>query len=69
MLYQPEKNSQNVLKNPGPILVPEDRPDCGDGYGAGQQDELTKLQVGDADVHVATRQTESGTSSENKILL
>ena len=62
----PEQDPEEVLKTPGPAFVPEDGPDGGDGDGAGQQQELAKLEVGDADVQVATGESKRGTSTTNK---
>ena len=62
----PEQDPEEVLKTPGPAFVPEDCPDGGDGDGAGQQQELTKLEVGHADVQVAARESKRGTSTTKK---
>ena len=53
-----EHDPQNILQDPGPLALPEGEPGGGGGNAGGQQEELSELQLEDAEVEIAPGQSQ-----------
>ena len=58
LILNTEHDPQNILKDPGPVALPEGEPGGGGCYAGGQQEELPELQLEDAEVEITPGQSE-----------